>query len=87
MESSNKPITRGSLESRLSILREEEEKGRSAMLEIDQQMAELNKKKANLTQTLMNIHGAVTVLEELLSGDSPTNGAPVHEQANNFNSN
>ncbi|MFC6631809.1 hypothetical protein [Microbulbifer taiwanensis] len=51
------------LEQRLVSLRLEQEKGR-------QTLAELDNKRARLTETLLRIEGALAVLQELRAGDS-----------------
>jgi prefoldin subunit 5 len=59
---------REQLEQRVSELKAEHQKGQ-------QMLAELEGKQAELRQTLLRITGAIQVLEELLAGAAPQNGA------------
>lgn len=59
---------REQVERRVSELKAELHKGQ-------QVLAELEAKEAELRQTLLRISGAIQVLEELLAGAAPQNGA------------
>lgn len=57
-------MMREQAERRVSELRDEHQKGQ-------QMLAELDGRAAELRQTLMRISGAIQVLEELLTHDTP----------------
>jgi predicted nuclease with TOPRIM domain len=56
------------LEQRLIELRKEYESGQKIMEEIELRLVELEKRKTNLSETLLRISGAIDLLEEVLEG-------------------
>ena len=54
------------LEQRLIALRKEYESGQRIMEDIELKLAELQRRKANLSETLLRISGAIDLLEEIL---------------------
>jgi predicted nuclease with TOPRIM domain len=56
------------LEQRLIELRKEYESGQKIMEEIELRLIELEKRKTNLSETLLRISGAIDLLEEVLEG-------------------
>lgn len=64
---------REQLEQRLQDLKSEHETGQKML-------ADLQRKQADLQQTLLRISGAIQVLEELLAAETPAaKGEDVHE--------
>lgn len=54
------------LEQRLIALRKEYESGQNIMEDIELKLAELQRRKTNLSETLLRISGAIDLLEEVL---------------------
>jgi chromosome segregation ATPase len=54
------------LEQRLIALRNEYESGQKIMEDLELKLAQLQKRKTNLAETLLRISGAIDLLEEVL---------------------
>lgn len=66
-------MMKAQLEQRLTSLKSEYEAGQKML-------AEMEAKAANLRNTLLRISGAIQVLEEELTKQDNTNGAPVEQE-------
>lgn len=69
------------LEQRLIALRKEYESGQKIMEDIELKLAELQRRKISLSETLLRISGAVDLLEEVLGKSEGTQELQLEEGA------
>jgi hypothetical protein len=69
------------LEQRLIALRKEYESGQKIMEDIELKLAELNRRKTSLSETLLRISGAIDLLEEVLGKSEGEQELHIKEDA------